>query len=108
MATPNTYIKWSYWGGGGTLIDYGQMPLTDVQKHIQRFEKEAKKLLDEKSNECGWDAVDHVVYAIKTRDEDGKLVEVRFYMTAMNDKRFDVWVSELQKGEQIYALHKMK
>lgn len=70
MATPNTYIKWSYWGGGGTLIDYGQMPLTDVQKHIQRFEKEAKKLLDEKSNECGWDAVDHVVYAIKTRDED--------------------------------------
>lgn len=108
MATPNTYIKWSYWGGGGTLIDYGQMPLTDVQKHIQRFEKEAKKLLDEKSNECGWDAVDHVVYAIKTRDEDGKLAEVRFYMTAMNDKRFDVWVSELQKGEQIYALHKMK
>lgn len=51
------WIRWSRWGRNGR-IEGGQMRWQDIQLNLQKFEKEAKKLLDETG-------ADHVVYGMK-------------------------------------------
>ena len=77
-------------------IEGGQMRWRDIQLNLQKFEREAKKLLDETG-------ADHVVYGMKLY-EDGHLKEVRFYLQPMDEEEFDR-VARL-KGVMVYALHK--
>nr|DAY55434.1 MAG TPA: hypothetical protein [Caudoviricetes sp.] len=89
------WICWSRWGSIGR-IEGGQMRWRDIQLNLQKFEREAKKLLDETG-------ADHVVYGMKLY-EDGHLKEVRFYLQPMDEEEFDR-VARL-KGVMVYALHK--
>ena len=66
----------------------------DIQLNLQKFEQEAKKLLDETG-------ADHVVYGIY---EDGHLKEARFYLQPMSEEEFDRVAS--LSGVIVYALHK--
>ena len=68
----------------------------DIQLNLQKFEQEAKTLLDETG-------ADHGVYGMKIY-EDGHLKEVRFYLQPMDEEEFDR-VARL-KGVIVYALHK--
>ena len=71
-----------------------------IQENLQRFEVEARKLLAETG-------ADHVLYGRKLYDEDGELEELRFYLMSMTDEEFEERVAPL-KGQQVYAVHKMK
>lgn len=68
----------------------------DIQLNLQKFEQEAKKLLEETG-------ADHVVYGMKIY-EDGHLKEARFYLRPMNEEEFER-VAKL-RGVVVYALHK--
>lgn len=68
----------------------------DIQLNLQKFEQEAKKLLEETG-------ADHVVYGMKIY-EDGRLKEARFYLQPMNEEEFER-VAKL-RGVVVYALHK--
>lgn len=91
------WIKWSQWSDGG-MVGFGQMPGTDVEQNLQKFELEAAKLL-EKSG------ADHVVYGLKIYDENDELEHVKFYLHAMSDEEFQRNVATLT-GCTVYALHK--
>ena len=68
----------------------------DIQLNLQKFEQEAKKLLDETG-------ADHVVDGMKIY-EDGHLQEARFYLQPMSEEEFDRVAS--LSGVIVYALHK--
>ena len=70
----------------------------DIQLNLQKFEQEAKKLLDETG-------ADHVVYGMKIY-EDGHLKEARFYLQPMSEEEFDRVAS--LSGVIVYALHKKR
>ncbi|MCB5924201.1 hypothetical protein NE584_00530 [Clostridium sp. DFI.5.61] len=89
------WIRWSRWDSNGQ-IEGGQIRWRDIQLNLQKFEQEAKKLLDETGT-------DHVVYGMKIY-EDGHLKEARFYLQPMDEEEFDR-VAYL-KGVIVYALHK--
>jgi hypothetical protein len=91
------WIKWSQWSDTG-MMDKGEMPLSNLQKVLKKFEKEAQAVLKETN-------ADHVIYGVKYYDKKtGQLEEVRFYMLPMDENRFQ----SVGKYENviIYALHK--
>ena len=107
------WIRWSRWDSNGQ-IEGGQIRWRDIQLNLQKFEQEAKKLLDETGT-------DHVVYGMKIYEDghdvapsrglgdvykrqDGHLKEARFYLQPMDEEEFDR-VAYL-KGVIVYALHK--
>ena len=69
------WIKWFQYENG-KLINFGQMPIMDVAKHLNKFERQASKVLKETNS-------DHVVYGLKIYDENGSLECIKFYMIAM-------------------------
>lgn len=89
------WIRWSRWDSNGQ-IEGGQIRWRDIQLNLQKFEQEAKKLLDETG-------ADHVVYGMKIY-EDGHLKEARFYLQPMSEEEFDRVAS--LSGVIVYALHK--
>ena len=91
------WIKWFQYGNEG-LINFGQMPITDITKHLNRLEGQASKVLKETNS-------DHVVYGLKIYDENGSLECIKFYMIAMFDEEFQKNVATL-KNCIVYALHK--
>lgn len=82
------------------LSQVGQMPAENVDFHIRKFGKEAKKLLAETG-------ADHVLYAIKKYSKDGLFEEVTFYQRPMTDKEFDELVAIIP-NVTVYALHAQK
>ena len=90
-----SWVRWSQWDAGGMVV-VGQMPVKDIQKNLQDFEKKAKEIL-EKSG------ADHVVYGLKEYNDDGTLDEVRFYLQPMDEQEFDRVAG--MRGVQVYALH---
>lgn len=92
-------VRWSYWPKVGP-VEHGKMPRKKMQENLQRFEVEARKLLAETG-------ADHVLYGRKLYDESGELDELRFYLMPMTDEEFEKEVVPL-KGQQVYAIHKMK
>lgn len=74
------------------------MTLSEAEKELLKFELAAKKLLDETG-------ADHVVYGIKKYDDEGEIVDIRFYLEPMNDFRFQTDVAVMQ-NVRVYALHK--
>ena len=74
-----------------------QVPLADIPKVLQRFERDAAVTL--KQSEA-----DHVLYACKIYDADDNLVTVQFYNEPMDDETFDR-VTRKARGAMIYALH---
>lgn len=93
----NKYVKWMQWGKTG-LVGHGMMTLSEAQKELSKFELAAKKLLDETG-------ADHVVYGITKYDDEGEIVDIRFYLKPMNDFRFQVDVAVME-NVRVYALHK--
>ena len=93
------WVQWSRRTDQG-MVEFGQMPRTKMQENLQRFEVEARKLLAETG-------ADHVLYGRKLYDEAGELEELRFYLFPMSDQEFEERVAPL-KGQQVYAVHKMK
>ena len=93
------WIRWTQWTEAG-MVNFGQMPARDVEKCLQDFEHQAKEVLKETG-------ADHVLYGVKGYDLDGDLNEVRFYMIAMDDERFQKEVAS-KAGVTVYALHKRK
>ena len=91
------WIRWTQWKEAG-MINFGQMPARDVDKYLQDFERQAKEVLEETG-------ADHVLYGVKGYNLDGDLDEVRFYMIAMDDDRFEKEVAS-KAGVTVYALHK--
>lgn len=101
------WVRWSQYskpeyGPNSTavMLDYGQMPISNVNKYLAEFENEAKELLDKTG-------ADHVVYGVKLFSEDGKLEEVEFYMLEVEDKKF---YENFASAENciVYAVHAMK
>lgn len=90
-----SWVRWSQWDAGG-MVAVGQMPVNEIQKNLQAFEKKAKEVLD-KSGAA------HVVYGVKEYSEDGVLEEVRFYLQPMDEQEFDRVAG--MRGMQVYALH---
>lgn len=91
------WVRFTQWLSDG-IVSFGQMPMRDVEKNLQKFELEAAKLLKDSG-------ADHVVYGMKRYDDDGELEEVKFYMIPMDDEKFQKDVATLG-GVVIYALHK--
>lgn len=91
------WVRWMQWGNEG-MVGYGQMPISEVQKNLQKFELAAKELLA-KSN------ADHVVYGVKHYSDDGELESVRFYMQPMDNRTFQKNVASLH-GVTVCALHR--
>lgn len=93
-----SWVKWSQWTDTG-MVDFGQMPVKKMQENLQRFETEAKKIL----NKTG---AAHVLYGRKLFGEDGELEELRFYLIPMDEAEFDR-VAKIPR-QQVYALHAMR
>ena len=66
------WVRWRHWTESG-LVAFGQMPIRDVGRELQKFEAEAIKVLKETG-------ADHVLYGVKEYDSDGDLDTVRFYL----------------------------
>lgn len=92
------WVGWSQWENGAGMVNFGQMPSTDVEKNLQEFKKKAAQLL-EKSG------ADHVVYGLKVYDDNDELESVKFYMHPMSDAEFQRNVATLT-GCIVCALHK--
>lgn len=91
-------IRWSQWNNGGVAA-FGQMPKRDMQKKLQDFEVEARKLLKQTG-------ADHVVYGVKHFSEEGGLEGIRFYLKLMDEDEFERNVANVP-GWQVYAVHRM-
>ena len=91
------WIRWSQWSEG-RMVDFGQMPIENVDKTLREFEAEAKKILEKTK-------ADHVLYGVKRYDREGRLDEVRFYLKEMTDAEFEKDVASKPRFT-IYALHK--
>jgi len=90
------WVRWSQWSEAG-MIGFGQMPLRNVDKNLREFAETARTIMDKTH-------ADHVVYGLKTYDDDGILEEVKFYLMPMNDYDFQNDVATLT-GCTVYALH---
>ena len=91
------WIKWSQWDHSGRIAG-GTMPLHYLEKHLREFGRKAEKLM----NDVG---ADHVVYGMKRYGENG-LEEVRFYMEAMDEERFQKAIATMTDAV-VYALHRI-
>lgn len=91
-------IKWSQWHKGG-MARFGEMQIECIEKELVEAAKEARKVLTESR-------ADHVVYAVKRYNGEGKLEEVRFYMKPMDEETFQRDVATM-KNVVVYAVHKM-
>lgn len=89
-------ISWSIRDTVG-CIRRGQMPLSQIPKVLQSFEKDAAK-------EMKKTGADHVLYAVKIYGVDGQLATVQFYMNPMSDEEFYKITGKV-RGAIIYALH---
>lgn len=94
------WVKWKHWTSSG-LVGFGQMPCENVETELQKFEKEAYRILKETG-------VDHVLYGVKEFDENGDLEEVRFYLEPMSEAEFENDVVKKSAGLMVYALHARK
>lgn len=94
------WVKWRHWTANG-LVGFGEMPLQNVERELQKFEKEATRI----QKETG---ADHVLYGVKEYDRDGELEEVRFYLEPMNEDEFEERVVKKSAGLTVYALHARK
>ena len=94
----NGWVEWQQWAASG-LVDFGQMPLRDVQRELQKFEAEARKIMEKTG-------ADHVLYGVKHYDEDGNLKQVRFYLEPMTEEEFEIDVVKRCAGLTVYAVHK--
>ncbi len=92
------WVRWTQWAPEG-LADFGQMPILDVGKELQKFEREAAKILKETD-------ADHVLYGVKEYDGDGDLEAVRFYLKPMSEQEFEDRVVKNCTGMTVYAVHK--
>lgn len=92
------WVRWSQWYRDGDF-SFGQMPLRAVQPELQKFKKEAHRLLQETG-------ADHVLYGVEEYDSDGDLEEVRFYLEPMNEDEFEEHVVKKSAGLVVYAVHK--
>ena len=89
-------ISWSMRDTVG-CIRRGRMPLSQLPKVLQGFERDAAERLKTTG-------ADHVLYAAKIYGVDGQLVTVQFYMNPMSDEEF-YKVTGKARGALIYALH---
>lgn len=94
------WVRWRHWTSSG-LVGFGQMPLKNVEAELQKFEKEACRILKETG-------ADHVLYGVKEYDENGELEEVRFYLEPMSEAEFENDVVKKSAGLVVYALHARK
>ena len=91
------YVKW-------ILLDqyttgHGKMPIENIPQCLEDFKTAAIKY------QTATDA-DHVIYAAKQFDNNGELVNMRFYKhLALDDKTFNKRI-EACKNYQVYAIHK--
>ena len=92
------WVRWRHWTENG-LVAFGQMPLRDVGRELQKFESEALKILKETG-------ADHVLYGVKEYDGDGDLDTVRFYLEPMSEQEFEDRVVKNSAGMTVYAVHK--
>ena len=97
MRTPG-WVVWKHWTASG-LESFGQMPLRDVTKELQKFETEALRLLKQTG-------ADHVLYGVKVYDGDGDLEEVRFYLEPMSEQEFEERVAKNAMNWTVFAVHK--
>lgn len=94
----NGWVEWQQWTASG-LVGFGQMPLRDVQRELQKFEAEARKILRKTG-------AAHVLYGVKEYDSDGNLDTVRFYLEPMSEQEFEDRVVKNSAGMTVYAVHK--
>lgn len=94
----NDWIHWTQWDDSGVSAS-GEMRHIEVLWNLRRSEKRAREVMKETG-------ADHVVYARKMYGDDGRLVEVRFYMIPMDDARFYRDIATISNS-QIYAVHKL-
>lgn len=93
------WVKWTHWTKEG-CVEFGQMPMENVQKNLQTFETEARKILKETG-------ADHVLYGVKLLGDDYEVEEVKFYLEPMTDEEFEKKVASIP-GVQVYAVHAMR
>lgn len=91
------FVKWQRWSEEG-LLQFGQMPLKNVQSNLDVFRQKALEILEETG-------ADHVLYAVKHYNEDDELDMVKFYLEPMDDERYDRDVASAS-GVVVYAVHK--
>lgn len=91
----DNWVNWLQWGHG-RLINYGQMRKDEVAGVLREFEATAAKVMEKTG-------ADHVLYGVKSFDENGDISKVSFYMEPMTDEQFekDTRLSNCI----IYALH---
>ena len=82
------WVRWRHWTESG-LVAFGQMPIRDVGRELQKFEAEAIKVLKETEY-----------------DSDGDLDTVRFYLEPMSEQEFENRVVKNSAGMTVYAVHK--
>ena len=92
------WVRWRHWTESG-LVAFGQMPIRDVGRELQKFEAEAIKVLKETG-------ADHVLYGVKEYDSDGDLDTVRFYLEPLSEQEFEDRVVKNSAGMTVYAVHK--
>lgn len=91
------FINWKCSNGYDT--QYGQMPIQNVNKTLQQFEKSAKEY--QKVHDC-----DRVIYGIKYYNYNNDLTKVYFYeCLGLTDKQFEER-TKLVNNCIIYAIHK--
>ena len=95
----SSWVRWSQWCEQG-MVGHGVIRKNEMQAQLQRFEVKAREILADTD-------ADHVLYGRKLYDEAGELEELRFYLLPMSDEEFEERVASL-KGQQVYAVHKMK
>lgn len=78
-------------------IQRGEMPVSQIQKELLWFEREAAK----KMKETG---ADHVLYGTKIYDSNDRLVTVQFCVQPMTDEEF-YRLTGKARNVMIYALH---
>lgn len=98
MSDPG-WVRWSQWTEQG-MVGAGTMRKREMQEQLQRFEVKAREVLAETGS-------DHVLYGIKFYDKNDEVVDLHFYMMPLSDDEFEKEVVPL-KGQQVYAIHKMK
>lgn len=82
-------------------IQRGYCFLSEIQSGLRQFETEAKKLLDNSTEE-----IKHVIYAVRyDSDRYRKDIEYRFYLAPMTDEVFEERIQNI-KNARIYALHR--
>lgn len=78
-------------------IRKGEMPISQIQKELLWFERQAAKEMKETG-------ADHVLYGTKIYDNSDRLVTVQFCVLPMNDEEF-YRLTGKARNVMIYALH---